>query len=216
MQNALSVSALFQGCAVDAKLFSIRHYKKNRMIDDTPNGEPCVGLIVSGSLDVYSVAADGSDIHLNTLCAGQCFGIYNLLAKAQMRTVLHCVEETVIAYLPKKTLLRLMEENQRLALQYAKLCNEKMQFLLHRIELLTTQSARSRLAHYLLAQRGADGRISLRHTPEILARHLGISRATWFREMAYFQRQGLLRKEKDSLFLPDVLAMEQCLPPGPA
>lgn len=81
---------------------------------------------------------------LSTLPAGECFGVCNLLAGAELETVLRCGEETEVLYIPKPVLLACMERDAGLSLRYAELCNQKLQFLLRRIELLTMQSCRGR------------------------------------------------------------------------
>lgn len=108
-------------------------------------GVPSVGLILSGRVEVYSVALDGKDVQLSTLPAGECFGVCNLLAGAELETVLRCGEETEVLYIPKPVLLACMERDAGLSLRYAELCNQKLQFLLRRIELLTMQSCRGRV-----------------------------------------------------------------------
>ena len=68
-----------------------------------------------------------------------------LLAGAELETVLRCGEETEVLYIPKPVLLACMERDAGLSLRYAELCNQKLQFLLRRIELLTMQSCRGRV-----------------------------------------------------------------------
>lgn len=196
---------------MDDTCFILRHYSKNQMIDDVVDGVAMVGLVISGEVDVYSVAVDGRDIRLNTLHTGECFGIYNLLADMEMQTVLHCGEDSEIGYLPKKVLLQMMETDNRLALRYARVCNEKLQFLLRRIEFMTLQSCRGKLVSYLLAQRDRSGMVHISGSREELARHLGMSRATLFREIAALQQQGVLQSRNGTLCIPDTDAMERLL-----
>ena len=106
-----------------------------------------------------TVAVDGRDVWLNSLYTGECFGIYNLVAASDLETVLCCGEDTVICYIDKVTLRRWMETDQKLAFQYAALCNAKLQFLIKRIEQLTTQTCCGKIAAYLLAHRSADGQV---------------------------------------------------------
>ena len=50
----------------------------------------CIGVVVEGLVDVYSVAADGSEVKVSTLGTGDAFGICNLYTRASMPTVLRC------------------------------------------------------------------------------------------------------------------------------
>lgn len=209
LHRALKLSELFRCCHMDGALFSMRRYAENQIIDDTLDGSAAVGLVVSGQVDTYHVTMDGREIHLRSLGAGECFGLHDLLVEADAQAVIYCTKDAAIGYILKADLLRMMETDQNLTLQYAKLCNAELQFLLRRIEYLTGQSCRDRLVSYLLSQRGPDGRIALSCSREELARHLDMSRATLFRELAALQRQGLVKNEKGLLWIPDACALEQ-------
>ena len=155
----LAASPLFQGCSVPEGAFTVSRYRAGQVVHDTPKGVPSVGAVAAGRIDVYSVAVDGRDVWLNSLYTGECFGIYNLVAASDLETVLCCGEDTVICYIDKVTLRRWMETDQKLAFQYAALCNAKLQFLIKRIEQLTTQTCCGKIAAYLLAHRSADGQV---------------------------------------------------------
>lgn|GEM_PF-256929 len=142
----LAASPLFQGCSVPEGAFTVLQYRAGQVVHDTPKGVPSVGAVAAGRIDVYSVAVDGRDVWLNSLYTGECFGIYNLVAASDLETVLCCGEDTVICYIDKVTLRRWMETDQKLAFQYAALCNAKLQFLIKRIEQLTTQTCCGKIA----------------------------------------------------------------------
>ena len=155
----LEASPLFQGCSVPEGAFTVSQYRAGQVVHDTPKGVPSVGAVAAGRIDVYSVAVDGRDVWLNSLYTGECFGIYNLVAASDLETVLCCGEDTVICYIDKVTLRGWMETDQKLAFQYAALCNAKLQFLIKRIEQLTTQTCCGKIAAYLLAHRSAPGMV---------------------------------------------------------
>ena len=153
------LSPLLAGTSLPLERVTAQKFRAGQIISDRPSGVLSVGLIVSGRVEVYSVALDGKDVQLNTLTVGECFGICNLLADTEMETVLRCGEETEVLYIPKTVLLSCMEQDAGLAMRYAALCNRKIQFLLRRIELLTMQSCRGRLIAHLLEQQDEDYRI---------------------------------------------------------
>lgn len=188
-----------------------RRCDAGQMISDCPNGVPSVGIIGSGRVDVYSVAIDGRDVQLNSLGVGESFGICNLLAPAEMQTVLRCAEDAVIHYIPKRSLLKAMEQDTELALQYAQLCNRKIQFLIRRIELLTMQTCRGKVLAWLLAQKDEKGCVKVKGSRDDLARMLGISRAALFRELSSLQSQGLLTAEGTVFQVLDVRRLERLL-----
>ena len=195
LERRLAQSPLLAGVSLPAEQARVQSFPAGHILSDRPGGVPSVGLILSGRVEVYSVALDGKDVQLSTLPAGECFGVCNLLAGAELETVLRCGEETEVLYIPKPVLLACMERDAGLSLRYAELCNQKLQFLLRRIELLTMQSCRGRVIAHLLAGQDRNGCVKPTGSREDLARQLGVSRAALFRELAALQSMGVLRSE---------------------
>ena len=177
LERRLAQSPLLAGVSLPAEQARVQSFPAGHILSDRPGGVPSVGLILSGRVEVYSVALDGKDVQLSTLPAGECFGVCNLLAGAELETVLRCGEETEVLYIPKPVLLACMERDAGLSLRYAELCNQKLQFLLRRIELLTMQSCRGRVIAHLLAGQDRNGCVKPTGSREDLARQLGVSRA---------------------------------------
>ena len=101
--------------------------------------------------------------------------------------------------------------NEDTAQEVWELCNQKLQFLLRRIELLTMQSCRGRVIAHLLAGQDRNGCVKPTGSREDLARQLGVSRAALFRELAALQSMGVLRSEGNLLTVLDTPALEKLL-----
>ena len=211
IQEKLASSPFLAGASLPLEQVTSKRFRAGQIISDKPSGVSSVGMIVSGRVEVYSVALDGKDVQLNALTAGECFGVCNLMASAELETVLRCGEETEVLYIPKAVLLSCMEQDAGLAMRYAALCNWKVQFLLRRIELLTMQSCRGRVIAHLLAGQDRNGCVKPTGSREDLARQLGVSRAALFRELAALQSMGVLRSEGNLLTVLDTPALEKLL-----
>ena len=170
IQEKLASSPFLAGASLPLEQVTSKRFRAGQIISDKPSGVSSVGMIVSGRVEVYSVALDGKDVQLNALTAGECFGVCNLLADTELETVLRCGEETEVLYIPKAVLLACMERDAGLAMRYAALCNRKLQFLLRRIELLTMQSCRGRLIAHLLEQQDEKGVVRLAGSREEIGR----------------------------------------------
>ena len=211
IREKLALSPLLAGVELPPERLVHRNCAAGQILSDRPGGVPSVGLVLSGCIEVYTVALDGRDVLMNTLSAGECFGVCNLLADAELETVLRCGAAAEVLYIPKDVLLARMEGDAGLALRYAALCNRKIQFLLRRVELLTMQSCRGRLIAHLLAARDGGDKVSLTGSREDLARQLGISRAALFRELSALQAAGAIHVEGNTLLLQDLPALEELL-----
>lgn len=207
----IAASPLLSGCGIDPSLLTVRLYRGGQIVSDRPGGKTSVGLVADGRVDVYSVALDGREVQLNALGAGECFGICNLLVPAEMETVLRCRIDTELIFIPKEALVEAMEKNVGFAMRYATFCNEKIQFLLRRIELLTMQSCRGKVIEYLLSHQDFAGQVTPDCSREDLARYLGVSRAALFRELSALQTQGHLAIENGIILIADQAGLEKIL-----
>lgn len=211
LQEKLTSSPFLTGASLPPEQVTAKRFRAGQIISDRPGGVSSVGMIVSGRVEVYSVALDGKDVQLNALTAGECFGVCNLMASAELETVLRCGEETEVLYIPKAVLLSCMEQDAGLAMRYAALCNRKIQFLLRRIELLTMQSCRGRLIAHLLEQQDKVGVVKITGSREDLARRLGVSRAALFRELSALQSMGAVSVDGNSITIEDRPLLEELL-----
>ena len=211
IQEKLALSPFLAGASLPLERVTSKRFRAGQIISDRPGGISSVGMIVSGQVEVYSVALDGKDVQLNTLTAGECFGVCNLLAGTDLETVLRCGEDTEVLYIPKPALRACMERDAGLAMRYAVLCNRKLQFLLRRIELLTMQSCRGRLIAHLLEQQDEKGVVRLAGSREDLARRLGVSRAALFRELSALQSMGAAAVDGNSIRIQDRPLLEELL-----
>jgi len=207
IKAAVEASPLLGGCNLSVSGMQVKYCRKGQIVSDRQKNEEILGLIMDGSMDVYSIALDGREILLSQLEKGDCFGVVNLLTKTELPTVLRCRTDTTIVIIPKCQLLSAMEKNSELALRYAGFCNRKMQFLIRRIEFLTMQSGRKKLVQYLLEVPGKGGRFGKNVSRDELASILGISRASLFRELAGLTKQGLIALRDGEIYLlkPDEL-----------
>lgn len=192
IQDILEHSELFRGCAVETSDFIVHTYRKGQLVTDHICGQPSVGLLIQGIVDVYSVAMDGSEIKLSELKDGDSFGICNLFVPAELQTVLKCQSSATILFVAKETLVQLMQKQPELILRYATICNQKIQFLIQRIELLTMQTCRGKLMEYLLTNTDSFHQVTIPGSKEQMAKILGVSRAALFRELSQLQKEKLI------------------------
>ena len=190
LQQALDASGLLCGTDIAVLKPTLKTFPSGERILDRLDGDPAVGLILSGRISVASDAADRKLVQMRTLGCGDCFGIANLFSDEPVSTILRCETETGVAFIRKSTLIRLIETDGAFALRYARFCSTRLQFLIRRVELLSTQSHQMRLAAWLAGQK--EDAVRFPGTRDILAAHLGMSRAALFRELAQLEKKGLI------------------------
>ena len=142
------------------------------------------------------MALDGKDGQLSTLPAGgvlRC--LYNLLAGAELETVLRCGEETEILLYPWGPCCWRVWSGTPVVPALRKTVQPKA----------PVSAPAHRTAHHAVlpwaghrpsvGQSGQERGCEAHRLPEDLARQLGVSRAALFRELAALQSMGVLRSE---------------------
>ena len=162
-----------------------------------------VYYIVNGQVEVYSMALDGYEVYLSTLHEGDCFGFSTLLVAFDMQTVLIMACETTLISVDKKSMESHLQNNPTLASRFLAICNTKLQFLLSRITQLTLPTARQKVGYFLLQYTEGSLSSTVFSSWEKLASYLGVSRATLFRELAFYRDKHLLTGDLHSLQIGD-------------
>ncbi len=165
-------------------------YPKGQEVGDSDGSASLAVFVEEGELDVFSVALDGTKILVSTLSKGEVFGISNLFEQQELRTLLQCRTTCVLLSLPKEELRTAILKSPLAMVEYAKLCNRKIQFLIQRIEQLSLTSARLKVADYLLGNTTVEQPEVPLVSKAALTLPLGISRASLFRELSALEKMG--------------------------
>lgn len=190
--HALAISPLLRNVALDPARIMLQHASREEVLEDSIASVSHAAVVARGAVDVFSVAIDGREVHLSSLKTGEAFGICNLFVAHDLPTRLRSRSDALLARIPKDLLIAAIEESPAARRHYLELCNEKIQFLIGRIEELTMQTTRGKLLDYLTLHADAQGVVHLPGPREELAAYLGVSRAALFREIAALKRAGIL------------------------
>ncbi|WP_409968912.1 Crp/Fnr family transcriptional regulator [Bengtsoniella intestinalis] len=188
-ERVLGGTVLFEHMALPLHQIPCFMVEKGQPIHHV-NGEGIV-CIIKGQVDIFTTALDGNHVCLSTAKVGDFFGISNLFAHQELQTQLKAKTNAQLAYISKELFVDLMHKYPDLGVRYATICNEKIQFLLDRIAQLTIQSARQKVGLFLL-QRSELPQPTTLLPREKLASYLGMSRASVFRELAFFKQENII------------------------
>lgn len=190
--RALASSPLLRAIPLDPARIYLQRATRGEALEDHVASVPCAVAVAQGTVDVLSVAVDGREVRLSSLTVGEAFGVCNLFAAHDLPTLLRSRDDTLLVRIPKEFLTAAIETDPAVNHRYLELCNEKIQFLIGRIEELTMQTTRSKLLDYLVLHADAHGVVHLPESREELAAYLGVSRAALFREIAALKREGAI------------------------
>ena len=196
IHHVLNQSTLLKTLSYNEEQMVVKKLRKGQIISDYINAQSYIGLILKGSINVYTVTSDNKTVIVSTLYHQDIFGISNIFLEKQNPTVLCCKQPSIVLFIPKDIIKQSIQEDPVFAMNFATLCNQKIQFLLKRIEELTTQKSQNKLYDYLATHMDQNKQVSIT-SRDALAEYLGISRATLFREIAKLKKQGKLEVHKN-------------------
>jgi len=137
---------------------TLKSYKKNSFIyfpDDTPNH---VFFVKNGRIKIGSYSDDGKEIIKTILENGEVFGEQFFLGKERMENYAQAMEASCLLVIERDEFQKIMEENNFLALQMAKVFGERLQKLEKKFESLIFKDARSRIVDFLKEMAGETGK----------------------------------------------------------
>lgn len=161
-------------------------------------GMPCryADIIVAGVLVCRMSSLSGKQIEVSRLRAGNLVAPAFLFAKDNLMPVSVETESSVtVLRMRPETLKRLIDEDERIRMNYIRvLCNIDV-FLTHKMKVLSLYTVREKVAYLLLEQAGEQDsdRVHLHRSRQEIADSFGIRKFSLLRVLSDFQEQGAIR-----------------------
>ncbi|MFA6891316.1 MAG: Crp/Fnr family transcriptional regulator [Sphaerochaetaceae bacterium] len=209
IRKALDENELLKSCGINVQETVAISLSRGRTITDWYAGKPQVGLVAKGTLSVFSRSEDGHEVLLNIQRQGDIFGISNLFLENSLETTLRGKTNSTLIFISKETLRCHLLSDMNAMQAYARFCNEKIQFLLGRLEALTPRSARSRLIAHILAT--SDGGTVSIPNKDALAKSLGIGRSSLYRELENLENLRLITTMTTKSYAIDSVKLQNAL-----
>lgn len=132
------------------KLIEKHSYKKNATIFF--ENEVCkkVGIVKNGEISIKSYFSNGKEVTYNSLTKGEMFGNNLIFSSSPLhRGDVVAITDTIIYFIDKQNLLRLMKEDDKFLVEYLTNQSDFSKGLNLKIKLLTISGAEDRLVYYL-------------------------------------------------------------------
>jgi len=194
---------------------TLKRYKKNSFVyfpDDTPNH---VFFVKSGRVKIGSYSNDGKEIIKTILENGELFGVQFFLGKERMENYAQAMESSCLFVIERDEFQRIIEQNNYLALQMAKLFGERLQKMEKKLESLIFKDARSRIVGFLKEMAGETGKPigyetliihSLTHLD--IARMTATSRQTVTTVLNNLRENNLIYFDRKRILIRDLAKLE--------
>ena len=193
---------------IENKLFSsfnINEYKDKIKFITAEKGKTvmaeksfCRGLIliISGRAAVYKTGLDGKRTLINSLSAGDVFGMATLFyEQAEYPSEITAETNLRLAMLEKETVEKAISENPDFAKAYITLLSEKIHFLNKKLSAFSEGEASEKLMRWILSTAEGKNEFILPCSLSKLSVMLNIGRASVYRAFASLEEQSLIKKD---------------------
>lgn len=219
--NLIRSTAFFNGLPEDTveKALNhvvIRNHPPNQVLLLENDWGSSVYFILEGWVKIRTYNLDGKEVTLNILGKGELFGEMAPLDEVPRSTDVITLVPTVIGNMPAQDFVQLLNTEPKAGIRLAQLMARRLRQVNRRLRLRESDSL-SRVADILLfladgqGQPGADG-IEIPNLPHReLSSLSGLARETVTRVLSKLEKKGLIQRERDTLCIPDVEALERLL-----
>ena len=209
---------LFQGCADDEMIRFFTHCGVKVFSFRTGETLPpqvranCWGIVISGSVRIFSGSESGSALLLNVVGCGDPFDISSLAGckKSPVTSEVIAAGKCRVAFVGAMDAMRLMADYPKVAANCMSFFCGRIAFLNRKIHTLSRATAEQKLADYLLSEFNTDDgfpAVRVKSCVELAVR-LNLSRASLYRALGLLEQSGCISRSGKLIRLLDVAALQ--------
>jgi CRP-like cAMP-binding protein len=179
---------------------AMRRYGKREAI--FREGDPADGffVVVSGSVKVFKLSADGKEQVLHILEAGQSFAEATIFEGGRFPASAEALGDCDLLFLPKRPFIELLEKNPKMAVRMLGSLSRWLKRMTDLVENLALRDVEARLVFFVseeMSTRGVpirDGAVyEIPVSKNVLASRLGTVPETFSRTLKKLQEEGKIR-----------------------
>lgn len=202
MKNILREIFLLNGLTDEVKQSVLKKlakpmlFKKGTVIYSNEHFPDAIGFVISGK--AVAVTNNQSGLYMQTFSKCDCFGaaaifgnggdyVSNITAKTDVE----------IVFVTENELKKLFEEFPVIAVNYITFLTQKIRFLNKKLSLISCSSSEDTLFKYLSSVTDKDGVAKIPKSMTLLAKMLGMGRATLYRALDSLEANGYIIKNNN-------------------
>jgi CRP/FNR family transcriptional regulator, dissimilatory nitrate respiration regulator len=195
---------------------AVKKFRKDRVI--FLEGDEFVGfyVVLSGSVKVFKLSADGDETVLHILKPYRSFAEAPVLTGAEVYPACaQALEDSSLFYVPAPEFRRLMEKSPSIAMKISESFAIRLMELNKKFEQLSA-SVESRLARFIIGEISANGSVrnpepflALATSKKDLAAQLGIAVETLSRNLRKLKDRKIIRESSRKIFVLDLKQLRE-------
>lgn len=173
-------------------------FEKGELICSCEATSFALGFIVSGS--AFAVTNNANKVVMKKFLPGMCFGAAALFGGGGKYVSTVAAEQTTeIIFFTEERLTEFFKAYPNTAVNYITFLSDKIRFLNQKISVITCQSAEDTVFQYLLCTKNNDGYAVLPQSMTMLAKMLGLGRASLYRSLDRLEQNGYIKRENNEI-----------------
>ncbi|AFY79428.1 MAG: Crp/Fnr family transcriptional regulator [Hydrococcus sp. C42_A2020_068] len=193
-----------------------RAHPANRVILLENDWGGSVYFILEGWVKIRTHNLEGKELTLNIVGKGEIVGEMAALEEVPRSTDAITLTPTTVSSIPSQDFVSLLRTEALAGVRLAQLMAKRLRQLNRRLRLRESDSL-SRVADTLLFLAEGQGKAGEKGTeiPNLPHRELssisGLARETVTRSLTKLEKKGLIQRNQDILYIPDLIALEQII-----
>jgi CRP/FNR family transcriptional regulator len=208
-RNRFFAGAIDGGIDRSAHIFTIVGYPRKTLIFDQGDPSRTVYFLKRGTVRIARVTSEAKEVTVAVLGPGDLFGEESLFGSGDRATVAIAIESVLLCTVRADDLFQLIQSEPLLALNVAKILQERLADAAAQMEDIAYARVADRLMHLFRRLAGDHGtpvpdgvRIETRLTHADLATLIGSTRETVSLELSHLVRAGAIRLDDRRFVVP--------------
>lgn len=194
--------------------YTIKELEKNEVIFSHEKTSDTLGIILSGSVNVQKLFPCGKIVTLTTRYTSDLIADASIFSSSKFYpSTIYTCNYSKILFVHKNQLLKLFSIDQDITINFLESVSNRALTLNKKIEMLSLNSIKERIAFYLLNQyeNNKSLKLTLPFSKKAWAEHMNVSRSSLSRELKTLATKKILSFNKKSIFILDLKSLKKIL-----
>lgn len=184
--------------------FSIAHYKKGEIIKQMGDDYNELLILMAGKISSEMQDLNGKAMKVETMAGPEIIASGVLFSNTcKLPVDIICVEDCSMLAIPKNSVLKLCQENQKFLSCFLQNMGNRICFLANRMYSLTMKTIKEKIALFILEKSDGKDSFELNMSKEEISRLFGVARPSLSRAFQEIIHDGLIAQKGKRIIIKD-------------
>ena len=181
-----------------SKYSTIQTFKPKDIIYSDIKFPHAIGIVIKGKC--YALTNNSGNVYMNNFETGDCFGVAAIFGnKEKYVSTIISKTKTEILFINEKNLKQIFLMHPQVSLNYIEFLSNKIRFLNTKLKVLSNSATEDTVLNYLTTVTNGGGFAEIPVNMTMLAKMLGIGRASLYRSIDSLESKGIIIRENNKI-----------------